>query len=206
MVVPVTLSALARAVVIFLAVVIVVNWRRRAHPHQTFGPAIQITLARAFLVALAAGLIGEASRSEAAAGIVVLGTVAIALDGLDGWVARRTQMTSAFGARFDMEIDALLILVLAILTWQYRKAGPWVLASGLFRYVFVAAGWIWPWLNRPLTPTFRAKAICVLQIVALLLALVPALMPPASDLVAAAGLMALTYSFAADSVRLWHLR
>ena len=51
-------------------------------------------------------------------------------------------MTSAFGARFDMEVDALLIQVLAVLAWQWDKAGPWVLMSGLLRYVFVAAGWV----------------------------------------------------------------
>ena len=31
-------------------------------------------------------------------------------------------MASAFGARFDMEIDALLILVLAILVAEFEKA------------------------------------------------------------------------------------
>ena len=29
-----------------------------------------------------------------------------------------------------MEIDALLILVLAMLAWQYEKAGAWVIAVG----------------------------------------------------------------------------
>ena len=37
----------------------------------------------------------------------------LALDGLDGWAARRQGLVSAFGARFDMEVDALLILALA---------------------------------------------------------------------------------------------
>ena len=45
-----------------------------------------------------------------------------ALDGVDGWLARRSGIASAFGARFDMEIDALLILVLAVLAW--RSARP----------------------------------------------------------------------------------
>ena len=47
-----------------------------------------------------------------------------ALDGVDGWLARRRGMSSAFGARFDMEIDALLVQVLAILVWRYGKAAP----------------------------------------------------------------------------------
>jgi phosphatidylglycerophosphate synthase len=39
----------------------------------------------------------------------------LALDGLDGWLARRFGLASAYGARFDMEVDGFLILVLALL-------------------------------------------------------------------------------------------
>ena len=114
---------------------------------------------------------------------------------MDGWLARRTRMSSAFGARFDMETDALLILVLAILAWQYGKAGPWVIASGLLRYLFVAAGRVFPWMGRPLPPSRRGRAICIVQIVTLSLAIVPAIAPPASSFLAAAGLLALSYFF-----------
>ena len=41
----------------------------------------------------------------------MLASVALILDGVDGKVARRTRNASAFGARFDMEVDAFLILV-----------------------------------------------------------------------------------------------
>jgi hypothetical protein len=74
------------------------------------------------------------------------------------------------------------------------------------RYGFVAAGRIWPWLTRPIAPTRRARAICVLQIILLLLAMLPAVQPPASGALAAAGLVALAYSFGVDTVRLWRLR
>ena len=62
------------------------------------------------------------------------------LDGMDGWLARRSTLASAFGARFDMETDALLIMVLSALAWRWDRAGAWVLACGLMRYGFVAAG------------------------------------------------------------------
>jgi hypothetical protein len=58
-------------------------------------------------------------------------------------------------------------------------------------------------MRRPLTPTRRARTVCVVQIAALMIALVPAVTPPASTLVSAVGLAALVYSFAVDSVRLW---
>jgi hypothetical protein len=102
-----------------------------------------------------------------------------------------------------VEVDALLIQVLAILVWQYGKAGPWVLASGLLRYAFVAAGWIWPWMNAPLAPTRRARAICIVQLAGLMIAILPFVRPPVSSAIAAIALAALTYSFAVDVRRLY---
>ena len=104
-----------------------------------------------------------------------IASVAAALDGVDGWIARRTRTATAFGARFDMETDALLILVLSALVWKSGKTGPWVLASGLMRYAFVAAATIWPWMQEPLEPSRRRQEVCVVQVVALLVALLPSL-------------------------------
>jgi len=179
---------------------------RGRHPFARFGPANQLTTARAVLVVLVASLLGESGRPLVAATAAAAGLGATMLDGMDGWLARRTAMASAFGARFDMEIDALLVQALALLAWRYGKAGPWVLLSGLIRYGFVAAGRLWTWLRRPLVPTRRGRVICVVQIVALLLAVVPAITPPLSTIVAALGLTLLCYSFLADIVRLWHAR
>ena len=160
-------------------------------------------MVRAFLVAFVAGFIAEASLPGTAWAVVGAAVVATVLDGVDGWLARRTGMASAFGARFDMETDALLIQVLAILVWQYGKAGPWVVASGLTRYVFVAAGWVLPWMRQPLFPSVRRKAICVVQIVGLMLAMLPAIARPASEWIAAMSLAALAYSFLVDTRWLW---
>ena len=168
-----------------------------------FGPANQITLHRAILVAGLAILVGQPATPVTAWRVVLIAIVAALLDGVDGWVARRTGTVSAFGTRFDMETDAALILVLAILVWQYGKAGTWVLLSGLLRYVFVAAGWLWPWMRSPLSSTLRGKIICVVQIVALIVAMAPTIAPPTSSVVAAVALLALCYSFLVDTLRLW---
>ena len=66
-----------------------------------------------------------------------------------------------------------LIQTLAILAWQEGKAGPWIVLSGLLRYGFVAASWLLPWMRRPLTPTSRARIICVVQTAALVVVLAP---------------------------------
>jgi phosphatidylglycerophosphate synthase len=130
----------------------------------------------------------------------VLALVAASLDAIDGRVARATGMASAFGARFDMETDAALLLVLAALAWQLDRVGAWVLASGLMRYAFVAVGAPLAWLRRPLPPSFRRKLVCAVQTGVLVVVLAPVLAPPVTGILAALALAALCYSFAADVI------
>ena len=171
---------------------------RGRHPFPHFGPANQTTTLRAALVALVAGLLGEPVGPLVAASAAAVAALIAALDGLDGWLARRSGMASEFGARFDMEVDALLGAALAALAWQHEKAGPWILLAGLLRYLFVIAGRLLPWLRQPLPPSRRRQAICVVQIVGLALVMAPAVMPPVSSLMAAIVLSAMCYSFAVD--------
>ena len=171
-------------------------------PQVRIGPANQVTLARLGLTALLAGFLGE---SQPAIAWLALGiaTLVLVLDGVDGWLARRGGCASRFGARFDMETDALLILLMAVLTWQLDKAGAWVLLSGAMRYLFLAAAAVQPWLRRPLPPSRRRKVVCVLQILSLLLALAPVISAPCSSGLAMGGLLLLCYSFLTDIVWLW---
>jgi phosphatidylglycerophosphate synthase len=188
----------------FVAIMLVALSRLRAyHPFPRFGPANRVTTVRALLVAVVAAGIGEVPIPSVAGTAVAASTLATVLDGADGWLARRTRMESRFGARFDMEVDALLILALAVLAWRWEKAGPWVIAAGLLRYLFVVSGWLWPWMRRRLPPTFRGKAICILQIATLTIALMPNVRPPGSDVLGGLGLSALCYSFLVDSLWLW---
>ena len=168
------------------------------HPHPRFGPANHVTTIRATIVALVAGVIGHSVTPGTLWAVVSLTAVIGALDGLDGWLARRTRMASAFGARFDMETDALLILVLSVLVWQHDKAGAWVLCCGLMRYGFAAAGWRLSWLARPLPSTWRGKAVAIGQLVGLGVALAPVVPAPSSAIAAGAALGALGWSFAID--------
>jgi phosphatidylglycerophosphate synthase len=176
------------------------------HPFSRLGPANRVTIIRAMLVALTAGLTGEPETPRVAATAVAMAATAALLDGIDGWLARRSMMASAFGARADMETDALLIMALSVLVWRHDKAGAWVLACGLMRYAFVAAGWLLPWLAGPLAPTRRGQTVAVAQVVGLCIALLPTLPPPISANAAAATLAALTWSFAIDVRRLWQQR
>lgn len=180
-----------------------IGFLQQHHPFARFGAANQITTFRAILVALVAGLVGEPEVPSIASAAVVASAAATLLDGVDGWLARREGTASRFGARFDMEIDALLILALAVLTWRHGKAGAWVMVSGLLRYAFVAGGTIAPWLQAPLPASRRRQTICVIQIAALILAMLPPIDPPLSTLLAGSALAALSYSFLIDTVWLW---
>jgi phosphatidylglycerophosphate synthase len=177
----------------------------RHHPFPRFGPANQITVVRAGLAALVVGFVFEVPSRDAAVIAATSALLVTLLDGVDGWLARRTRMESAFGARFDVEVDALLIQALAILAWQHGKAGPWVILSGLLRYLFVSAAWLFPWMGQPLPASLRGKAICVVQILVLIAVLSPALGRPWSAWLAAIGLALLGYSFLVDTLWLWRL-
>lgn len=184
---------------------IVIPGRKRHHPFPRFGPANQVTMTRAVLVALILGFIGEAPSAAAATAIVSMSLIATGLDGVDGWLARRTRLASAFGARFDLEVDALLILGLAILVWRYDRAGAWIVWSGLLRYLFVAAGRVLPWMTHPLPPSLRRQALCVVQIGGLILAMAPIVPRPLAAPLLAIALVGLVYSFLVDTVWLWRL-
>ena len=176
-------------------------------PFTRFGAANAVTLLRASIAALFAGLLGPTAPMPNLAWLLAaLAAAALLLDGVDGWLARRSGMQSPFGARFDMEVDAFFILILAALAWQFDKAGVWVLLSGALRYGFVGLGRWLPWLNQPLPPRRRRQTACVIQTAVLALCLTPPLIPPVSTLLSAGALGLLAWSFAVDSLWLWRQR
>src|SRR5215510_11499311 len=101
-----------RAGIVFMALMsIALRYLRRDHPFPSFGPANAVTTVRAALASLMLGLIGEPTGPTVAWTAASLASAATLLDGVDGFLARRTRMSSTFGARFDMEVDALVVLV-----------------------------------------------------------------------------------------------
>lgn len=172
------------------------------HPFARLGPANQVTIGRAALVALLVGLAGEPQGVATALLAIGLGLLAMLLDGLDGRLARRTGMASALGVRLDLETDALLVLALAVLAWDWDKAGAWVLLGGALRYAFIAAGWLDERLRAPLPPSRRRAAVGIVHLTALLCVLLPPVHPPVSSAVAAASLAALAVSFCIDTLAL----
>ncbi len=179
---------------------------RGHHPFPRVGPANLVTGTRALLVALLAGVALEPTAGAVGWWVVATAAIAASLDLADGWLARRTGLASAFGARFDMEVDALLILVLSVLVWRQDTARGWVMASGLMRYAYMAAALVLAWMNRALPQSRRRQAVCVVQIAALIAALAPVTPSPAALALAAGSLALLTWSFSVDVAWLFATR
>ena len=167
------------------------------------GAANAVTATRSMLVGLATAWI--ATSFSAAASVPLLVSVvacALALDGVDGYVARRTGSESELGARFDMEVDAFLLLVLCV--YDARIVGWWVLAIGLLRYGFVAAGWMLPPMRATLPPRYWRKVVTAAAGIALTIVAAQVL-PPAANVALALGALALMLeSFGRDVI--WLLR
>ena len=128
-----------------------------------------MTLARATLAVGVAALAADSfTHDTPVALLVTLAAVALALDAVDGWVARRTGTATALGARFDGEVDAFLILALSV--YVAPAYGAWVLAIGAARYVFLAGEWLLPWMRAPLPPRRWRRVVAATQGVVLTVA------------------------------------
>ena len=169
-------------------------------PGRGLGAANRVTLGRAMLALPIAALVAQPAIHHAGGHwwIIGLSTAAMVTDGFDGWAARRTGTATPFGARFDMELDAALVLALSLLVALSGRVGAWIVAAGALRYGFVAAGWLYPPLAAPLPPSRRRQTTCVVQGAALLVALGPIVPPPAARAAAFLGLAVLVYSFGVD--------
>lgn len=189
--------ALVGAVGLFTGVCVYHFW-----PAQVdFGWANRVTLARGVLVIALVSLAPFLPDSLGGNSLwlyVSLCLIALILDGVDGRVARATGTETEFGARFDMELDALFILGLCLAVFALERAGIWVLALGLMRYGFLAAGRVWPFINNTLPDSFRRKTVCVWQLVTLIVALLPVTPAGLAFWSLLLALVLLCYSFGTD--------
>lgn len=175
----------------------------RHYPHARFGGCNTVTLARAGAVVGLAALMPVVAGGWA---VMAVAAVALAADGVDGWLARRSGLSSAFGARFDMEVDAALAAVLAGHLWLTGQTGAEILALGLMRYVFVAGFVPFPWLAAPLPDRFGRKVACVVQIAALILLQSPGWPEGVARGIGLAAVAVLGWSFGRDVIWLWRHR
>jgi phosphatidylglycerophosphate synthase len=115
------------------ACLLLVAWRGRYTPRGSFGLANAISAFRLVCVLWLATLGSEVSTYLVPPLVLSL----MLLDGLDGFVARRLGTASEFGAHWDVEADALLVLTLGLMLWERERLGAWALWPGLLRYGYV---------------------------------------------------------------------
>jgi phosphatidylglycerophosphate synthase len=178
---------------------------------RSFGIADVVTLSRGLGVCFLAGLALQALAGGLARHgvltMIIMGTLCLTLDGVDGRVARARGEASAFGARFDVEIDAAMLVVLSVAVAALGIAGWWVLVIGAMRYGYIATSLVVPALRTPLPYRYSTKVIAVVQSVVLLAALAFRLTHGEhwlSDTLLLAALGALCWSFGRSVI--WQLR
>ena len=199
------LQALGQSVAFYLSAAFIVIFILPTNktPCQ-FGVANCITLLRLIIVAIFTSNIGflHLIPDVGMWWLMALGVSGIALDGVDGWLARSLGLESEFGAKFDMEVDAAFILILSLITYELPHIGPWVILAGLLRYIFLVSGWAFPALRRPLPSSFRRKFICILQMSAMVFVLCPLTTATIDRLSVATAVFLLLLSFLYDTLHL----
>jgi phosphatidylglycerophosphate synthase len=157
------------------------------------GIANGVTWARCALVGAVVALIPTAGQGSATVQLAVAAAVAILLDGVDGRVARTTGTVSPLGSRFDMEVDASLVLALSIVA--VPRVGPWVVLLGAARYLLLLATLLMPRLAEPTPPRLWRKVVAVVQGVVLTVVCARMLPAPVEEAVAVGAGLALAWSF-----------
>jgi len=169
----------------------------------SFGWANATTALRSTMVGLITALVVTSFTAPVSVPLLIwLASVALTLDAVDGWIARLTGTVSELGARFDMEVDAFLLLVLS--AYLGPSMGWWVLTIGLLRYAFAAAGWLLPWMRRTLPPRYWRKVVTAVAGIALVIAASGLLQGWVGSAVVLVGLALLLESFGRDT--LWLVR
>jgi phosphatidylglycerophosphate synthase len=142
----------------------IVASRRTFTPSGRFGLANAVTCSR-----LVAVLCLAAPPPWLSNGALVALTIGILLlDGLDGWLARRRAEASVFGAHFDMETDALFVLMVTLRLWLVTGYGPWVLLAGLLRYGYVLSLWLLPGTGREAPRSLLGRSAFLILILGLI--------------------------------------
>jgi phosphatidylglycerophosphate synthase len=143
--------------------------RGRWTPSGAFGAANALTLLRLLMIAILAA--PALTPPGPAAALLVLAV--FTLDGVDGWLARRRGETSIFGAYFDLECDALLVLVCALVLHQHGRLPAFVLLAGLLRYLYVLVLLLVPALGGEARPSRLGRHVFSLVVVSLIASLWP---------------------------------
>lgn len=99
----------------------------------SFGWANTVTLCRLAILLIASFFHASFPPSYFMSILILL----ILLDWFDGYLARRLNQRTEFGARFDCETDALYVCLTGCILYLTGRAPGWILVPAFLRYAFV---------------------------------------------------------------------
>lgn len=95
--------------------------------------------------------------------------IAICLDGVDGYLARRFDQTSEAGEKFDMEIDAFLVFALSWIHFDMQHLTWFILIPGGLKYVYeISLFWL-PKKGKEVIPKIVRSTVAVSFFLSLLI-------------------------------------
>lgn len=149
---------------------------RSAEETQPITLATWVTIARGAAVALLAGF--AVTSPDGAAGWLpaALFLLAAGLDAIDGVMARLTDSVTALGAKLDVEMDGMAVLVGTVVAITDGALPAVFVLVGTARYLFVAGTWLRRRRNRDvgaLPPNPVRRPLGALAMIAIWLALLP---------------------------------
>ena len=190
--------------VVFMGFILL--WLPEHAPHRRLGAANRITIFRAALVAnLAAATAFPSTLAAHELALTAIMLITFALDGVDGWVARRLSLSSRFGTRLDQELDALFTLALALVIFRMEITGAWILLAGAWHYFFHGLRGAFPAFRNALPFSQRRRIICGVVVASLIASASPLLAPRYAEILALTVVVLLSASFLIDIVWLWRL-
>jgi CDP-diacylglycerol--glycerol-3-phosphate 3-phosphatidyltransferase len=145
-------------------------WRR------LFGLANAITLVRGALYAVVAGFVVVAPETELAWVPALCYGTGVALDNLDGTVARTVGQETEIGRQLDMAFDTFGSVAAPLVAVVWGLLPVWYLSISAARYVFRGAVWLRRVRGRPvgdLPDSDLGKYLAGVQMVFVTIALVP---------------------------------
>jgi phosphatidylglycerophosphate synthase len=157
------------------------------------GMADALTGARLVVLILATALPGAVAWVPAAFAFNV------AVDAIDGYVARERREATPFGAVFDREVDAFFVLVAYLHFHLLGWLGAWVLCAGILPYAYRLLASSGP---APIAAASKERKAASLAGLNFLLLLVAAAMPAYAPPVLVASVAVVCVSF---SLSFWSL-
>jgi CDP-diacylglycerol--glycerol-3-phosphate 3-phosphatidyltransferase len=180
---------LAAALPVWLIVLAIFLWLRRADPGAKIGVATALTLSRGLLLGGVAGCLPYPQRGLIAWMPGLLYTTAAICDLFDGYLARRRDEATTLGARLDVSLDALGLVVAPLAGVILGRLPPWYLLLGASYYLFRGGLWVRRKLALPLyldrlKQDPRARTYAGYQMGLVATALFPVLGPPGTTVAA----------------------